>query len=355
MSLSDNARCQEGETQMLNISGMRPAVAGLVAAGFIGLGATAASAEDWKCYTYQSAPASPVVTGLQMLGEEIGKITKGRVNVRCSVGGALPIDANSIAPAMSDGVLDFGSTSNISGYVPLAAMNILPGLYQSREEFDTKGWPVFKPYADAEFDKRGIKILGIYHYPDQVIWGGKGQTPLKSLADLRGKTLRTGNPEQGDLAKAIGAIPVTLPTPEVAPALQRGAVQYVITAAAAGGRLWRDFFGSALQQPIFVATSYIVINKKRWDSLSKDEQAALQKAVDDISKNHMTKKQVDDDSVAVKEFIEKDKWTIVPGSQATQQEIIKIMEPLWKKWAEERGPDAVKALNDVRKALGHKV
>ena len=90
----------------------------------LAFGATTASAQDWKCYTYQSAPTSPVVTGLQMLGDEINKITKGRVTVKCSVGGALPIDANSIAPALSDGVLDFVSTSNISGYVPIAAMNI---------------------------------------------------------------------------------------------------------------------------------------------------------------------------------------------------------------------------------------
>jgi TRAP-type C4-dicarboxylate transport system substrate-binding protein len=292
------------------------------------------------------------VTGLQMLGEELNKITKGRINVKCSVGGALPIDANSIAPAMSDGILDFGSASNISGYVPLAAMNILPGFYTTIEEFDTKGWPVFKPYVEKEFEQRGIKVLGVYHYPDQVIWGGKGQAPLKSLADLKGKTLRTGNPEQGELAKAIGAIPVTLPTPEVAPALQRGAVQYVITAAAAGGRLWHDFFGSGFQQPIYVATSYILINKNRWDKLSKDEQAAFQKAVDTISKDHMTGKQIADDAVAAKEFAEKDKWTIVPGTKATQDEIVTIMRPLWKKWAEERGPEAVKAMTEIRKALG---
>ncbi len=101
---------------------------------------------------------------------------------------------------------------------------------------------------------------------------------------------------------------MTLPTPDVSPALQRGGVQYVITAAASGGRLWRDFFASGLMDPFFVATSYVVINKSRWDKLSADEQAALQKVVDDVSKNYMTKAQEDDDTVAAKEFAEKDKW-----------------------------------------------
>ncbi len=149
----------------------RSAVAALMTAGVLSFGATSASAEDWKCYTYQSAPASPVVKGLERIGEEINKITKGRVNVKCSVGGALPIDANSIAPAMSDGVLDFGSAANISGYVPLAAMGLLPGLFTNNAEYDTKGWPVLKPVIDAEFEKRNIKVLGVYHYPPQVVLG----------------------------------------------------------------------------------------------------------------------------------------------------------------------------------------
>ena len=164
------------------------------------------------------------------------------------------------------------------------------------------------------------------------MFGAKGAPPLKALADLKGKTLRIGNPEQGDLAKALGAIPVTLPTPDVSPALQRGAVQYVITAAAAGGRLWRDFFASGIMDQIFVATSYVAINKKRWDALSPAEQAAIQKNVDEMTA-WITKSQEDDDGVAIKEFAEKDKWTIVPKSAAVQAEIVKVMEPIWKKWA----------------------
>lgn len=334
---------------MLQRAAMWPA---LIAAGVLAFTVTEASAEDWKCYTYQSAPLSPTNVGLQKMGEEINKITKGRVNVRCSVGGALPIDANSIAPAMTDGVIDFGSVANISGYVPLAAMMQLPGLFASNAEFDAKGWPVVKPIIDAEFDKRGIKVLGVYHYPPQVIFGAKGAPPLKTLADLRGKTLRIGVPEQGELAKTLGAVPVTLPTPEVSPALQRGGVQYVITAAAAGGRLWRDFFASGIMDQIFVATSYVVINKKRWDAMSKDEQDALQKFVTETAA-WITKSQEDDDSVALKEFVEKDKWVITPKSATAQAEIIRVMEPIWKKWAEDRGPEAIKLLADTRKAVGN--
>ena len=111
----------------------------IVAATAVAAILSPAVAQDWKCYTYQSAPASPVNIGLQRMADNIRAVTNCRINVKCSVGGALPIDANSIAPALSDGVLDFVSTANISGYVPLAAMAVLPGLFASNAEFDAKG------------------------------------------------------------------------------------------------------------------------------------------------------------------------------------------------------------------------
>lgn len=310
-----------------------------------------ASAAEWKCYTYQSAPASPVVKGLEKMGAKLNEITGGEVNVTCNVGGSLPIDANSIAPAMSDGVLDFGSVSNISGYVPLAAIGILPGMFQNNAEYDSKGWPILKEVIQAEFDKRNLKVFGTYHYPPQVIWGSLTATPLKSLDDLKGKTLRVGNPEVGEFAKIFGAIPVTLPTPDVAPALQRGTVEYVITAAAAGGRLWKDFFHSAILDPVYVATGYIIMNKDRWESLTPDQQAEFEAYAVETAR-WITETQENDDGAAIAEF-EAAGWEITPASSETYARIVEGMQPLWDAWAEERGQEAVELLGKLKAAVGH--
>jgi TRAP-type C4-dicarboxylate transport system substrate-binding protein len=330
---------------------LRGATITLALAGTMGLAGTAV-ADEWKCYTYQSAPASPVVKGLEMIGEKLNEITDGEVNVTCNVGGSLPIDANSIAPAMTDGVLHFGSVSNISGYVPLAAIGILPGLFSSNAEYDEKGWPILKEVIQAEFDKRNLKVLGTYHYPPQVVWGSKSAEPLKTLDGLAGKTLRVGNPEVGEFAKAFGAIPVTLPTPDVAPALQRGTVDYVITAAAAGGRLWRDFFGSGILDQVFVATSYIVVNKDKFDSLTPEQQAEFEQYAAETGR-WITETQENDDAVAIKEFQENDGWVITPKSPESYAEITRRVSPVWDKWAEERGPEAVELLGKLKTALGH--
>ena len=74
---------------------------------------------------------------------------------------------------------------------------------------------------------------------------------------------------------------------------------------------------------------FLAVRKLR---TSPAEQAPIQKNVDEVTA-WITKAQEDDDGVAIKEFAEKDKWTIVPKSAAVQAEIVKVMEPIWKKWA----------------------
>jgi TRAP-type C4-dicarboxylate transport system substrate-binding protein len=306
-----------------------------------------ALAEDWKCYTSQAGVQLPTYVALTKLAEDVEKITKGRVKVKCTPGGSMPIDANSISPAVSDGILDLVGSEYISGYVPVGGITVLPGLYGNVAEFQ-KLYGVLKPVIDREFNKRGIIVLSYYLYPDQVFWG-KGQ--LKSLADLRGKTMRVSNVEQAEFAKLVGAVPVTLPTPEVAPAMQRGAVQIIITAAAAGGRLWRDHFQSALLNMTNYGVGWYQISKKRFDSLSPEEQKELQAAADKWA-NWATKSLMDDTAAALKDFAEKDKMVITQQDPAEQAKIGQLMEPYWKKWAEERGPEAVKVLGDIRAALG---
>ncbi len=333
---------------MLNVKATRVVLAAAVA---LGLTSASALAENWKCYTYQSAPASPVNVGLEKLATEINVITSGRVNVKCSVGGALPIAAADIAPAVSDGVIDFASTVFNSGYVPISNLGGFPGLFKSTSDYNEKAWPVLRPSVEKAFAEHNVKVLGIYHYPMQMIFGAKNAPALKSLSDLKGKTVRVSSPEQGALVQNFGAIPVTISTADVATALQRGAVQYVVTAAFSGGRLWQDSLNSALTDPISIASAYVVMNMNRWDSLSAEEQTAVQAAVDNMTASVTSEQEAGNDA-ALKEFAEVDHWTVVPTSAEVADQITSVMKPIWHEWAEKQGPDAVKLLAELEAALG---
>jgi TRAP-type C4-dicarboxylate transport system substrate-binding protein len=322
-------------------------MAALIGMSLFALAPQRASAEDWKCYHSISAATVPTYVALVRIAEDLEKITKGRVKVKCNVGGSLPIDANSISPAVADGILDLVGTEYISGYVPVAGITVMPGLYADQKEYD-KAYKVLEPIVKREFEKRGIVTLGKYYYPDQTIWG---TIVITKLSDIKGKVMRVANDEQSEFAKAVGAVPVVLPTADVAPALQRGAVQLALTAAAGAGRIWHDHFHSVMLNAANLSIGWIQISKKRWDRLSPEEQKALQASADKHTA-WATQELNDDTEKLLKEWKEKENLVITPKDPAAQAEIAKALEPYWKKWAEERGPEAIKALAAIRAAIG---
>jgi TRAP-type transport system periplasmic protein len=308
--------------------------------------ATTAKAEDWTCYTYMPAPTHPVVVGVSKFAEDIEKATNDRVNVECHVGGSLPIDANSITGALQDGVIDVAANGWIFGVIPIASMFQLPGLMTSREKMD-KAYEIIGPTVEEEFAKRGVVALAHYYFPEQVIWAN-GE--VKSIADLKGKTIRVQNAEQAAFATAVGAVPVTLSAADVPPALERGTVQAVITAAAGGGKLWRDQFDHALLATTNLSVDWLQISKEKWDTLSPEEQTAVRAAAEEEAAwiNNTMRDQTGE---LLKEFAETDKMVITEPSEADMKAIIDAAGPIWESWAAQQDQSVQDALAKVRSAL----
>lgn len=326
---------------------LRPLTVGILAAGIASFAPTAAFADNWTCYTYMPAPTHPVTEGIFALGAQVSEITDGRVEAECHVGGSLPIDANSITPAIQDGVIDLALNGFISGVIPVAGLMNLPGLLNNREQMAT-AYKIVGPLIEAEFDKRDIVPLAYYFWPEQVFWA-KGD--LNSLEDLKGKSVRVQNAEQAAFATAVGAVPVTLAAAEVPPALQRGTLDVVITAAAGGGRLWREQFDHALLTATNLSIDWIQVSKTRFNKLSADEQTALRAAAQ-ATADSIGGGMKNDTSILLKEFAEIDKMVITQSSDADREIMANAMEPIWDKWAAERGQEVVDVLAKVRAAVG---
>jgi TRAP-type transport system periplasmic protein len=317
--------------------------AGLLAAV---LGSGSAAADTWKCYSYIPSPTHVVYTGMVKAMERFKEATGGAIDFRCNVGGSLPIDGNSIVPALDNGLLDFASSAFSSGVIPVSSIYGLPGLFETLDELEA-GLDVVWPTLEAEFERNGSILVGKYIYPRQVIWS-KG--PVTVLKDLEGRSVRVATVEHAEFAKAFGAVPVTTPAAEVAQALQRGMVSVVFTAASGGGRLWIDSLDHTSDIGPSFAVSYILVSKKKWDTLSAEHQQQL-KTIASEEGEAITASMMNDNVAARDEFIEKKGLKLTPAS-AEQEEILKsTMMPYWERWAKERGDTAVKMLEDVRTAL----
>ncbi len=119
-------------------------------------------------------------------------------------------------------------------------------------------------------------VLGQYSYPFQVIWGRK---KITSLADIKGLKLRVTSVEQGEFIRRFGGVSLTIGTPDVAAALDRGVVDGALTASSGGGLTWHDLLKYRYGFPTSYVNSTVVVNQEAFEKLP----AATQKIVRDAA------------------------------------------------------------------------
>lgn len=87
-----------------------------------------------------------------------------------------------------------------------------------------------------ESARHGIRPLYTLYSPsDLKLQCGSGIAPLESLDDFAGKQIRVASGNHAKLAKALGAVPVSLTFPELFTGLQRGVVDCAVNSASASG------------------------------------------------------------------------------------------------------------------------
>ncbi len=326
---------------------VRLAAMSTLALALLSQGPTAASAaENWDLYIYNPVATVAAVKGMNVIIGQIEKETNGELKVRLHLGGSLPINTTNITQAVSDDVVQMGDDGYFTGNVPIAGILRLPMLIRTREEY-AKAAAVVDPYLEAAFGKKGLVVLGQYLYPFRVAYS---RNKLTSLADFKGQKIRVTSPEQGEFIKRLGAVPVTLGAPEVPSALDRGVVDGVLTANTGGGNTWKDLLKFNYRLGVNYFNSVVIANKDRFAKLPPDVQAKVKKIVTDNMPLITSAMENDEDNLT-KKFAEGG-MTITEASKADQDEAAKIVASFWDDWAKTKGPDAAKAVKQVRDALG---
>jgi TRAP-type C4-dicarboxylate transport system substrate-binding protein len=317
--------------------------AGALAVAFF---TTSAGAVDtWSFYEYYPS-VNTSVKRLQALVEDINKLAPQELNVRMHLGGSLQIDTTNITQAVADSVVQMGDDAFFTGNIPIAGSLRLPFLIQTYDEF-AKAQQVVDPVLEAAYKKKGVVVLGRYHYPPQTLWSRK---KLTSLADVKGQKLRVVSPEQGELIRRLGGSSVTIATPEVAPALERGVVDGVVTASAGGGVLWKDLLKYNYRVTLNFSDNVLIANADAFNKLSPDVRAKLQKLVADAGKEITTLLRADEE-----EQTKKIAAGGVTVTQANPQDVAKGQEEMaayWDAWAKQRGSEATDVVGKLRSTLG---
>lgn len=185
-----------------------------------------------------------------------------------------------------------------------------------------------KGYLNKEYEN--VKPLYVFTGgPLHLMWR-KGGKPATSLAELKGKRIRIPGMAAKDLMTAEGAVPVSIPMPEVYTALERGVVDAVLSTPEVLETFRLGHVSNELTKVGILSFGFsILMNKTTWEKLPKEARDVLERNSGKYAV--MAARQHDKDDVTA---IEKNKTKIynLPASDTTR--LKEILGPSVKAYIE---------------------
>jgi tripartite ATP-independent transporter DctP family solute receptor len=301
-----------------------------IAGAVFALVAATAQARDFRSADVH-AKDFPTNLAVKFMSDQLAKATGGKDKIKVFGDSSLGSEKDTVEQ-VKIGAIDMVrvSTATFHGIVPESMIPSLPFLFRDLDHFRKT---MYGPQGDkilAAFDKAGFIGLCLYESGARSIYGKK---PIKSVADMKGLKVRV---QQSDLMvsmiSALGASPTPMPFAEVYTGLKTG----LLDAAENNIPSYEEakHFESA---PVFSETGHVmtpevlVFSKKVWDTLPKEEQAAIRKAAKESVPYYTTlwdAKEKDARAAVLKAGAK-----IIPGGEIDRKGFQAAEKPVWDKFA----------------------
>jgi TRAP-type C4-dicarboxylate transport system substrate-binding protein len=332
---------------------MKPALLGTVITSAVVAGSLPALAESLTLRFSQWLPAAHFSqkNGLHALFKDMEKVTEGRVKVVLSAKalGPPPRQMQIAVDGVSD--LSWGVHGYQPGVYPLAEMATLPFLTKSTEANSVAYWRVFKAmFEKAGMHPKGVHTIALHVHPPGHIYNNKRQ--IKMVRDLKGLKLRATNATVFRAFKAFGAVAIS-PAGGVT-ALHQGLSKGVMDGTSFTDEAIFNFkiakyikYATHVPGGLYNTSFYLVMNKKKWDRISKKDQAAITKVSGEAFARRIGKLWDAQDSTAVPKLKAVGVTTVMADARMMAQ-FKKIMDPVYKAWiakAKKLGVDGEAALS----------
>ena len=208
--------------------------------------------------------------------EDVQKATGGKLQIQVHSTGSL-IKHPDILRAVSTGQVNIAEflLGQFGNEDPVFAADNIP-FVAAGYDAAWKFYQAQKPELRKSLQKRGLRLLYAVAWPGQGIYT---KAPLKSVDDLKGTKFRTYSPLTARLAELLGASPTVIQVPEIPQMFATGAVHAMITSSATGTstKAW-EFVNNYYKTSAFHPKNVVVVNRRAFSRLPKDQQNALAKA-----------------------------------------------------------------------------
>lgn len=226
-------------------------------------------------YSNFNPAMSPVARLAEDWCQEVAKKTEGRVQITHFPAGTLTPPMQTYDSVVR-GIADVGQAllAYAPGRLPLSEVLYLPlGCTNSLQATNLAN-AFYKKFRPKEFDD--VKLMYLMA-TDPCIFSTKAV--VSSVDDLKGQRMKV-NTEVVEIAKALGIIPLTMPVTETYDALRQGLIDGLLMATE-GLKSFK--FGELVKTTLenyansYCASIFIVMNKNRWNSISKADQQAIER------------------------------------------------------------------------------
>jgi len=223
--------------------------------------------------------AYPTVEAVKYMAEIMKRESNGRLDIKVFHSGQLGEEKDTIQQTQF-GVIDMNriNLAPLNNVVPETRVPALPFLFRSVDHMHKVMDGEIGEQILKAFESHGMIGLAFYDSGARSFYNTK--RPIKSLDDMKGLKIRVQQSDLFiDLIKALGGNPTPMPFGEVYSGLQTGVID-------GAENNWPSYQSTRHYE---VAKHYslsehsmspevLVMSKKSWDKLSKDDQQLIRKA-----------------------------------------------------------------------------
>ena len=228
------------------------------------------------------ADGYPTVEAVKYMGEIVNRETKGRIAIKVFPSGQLGDEKDTIQQTQF-GVIDMNrvNLAPLNGLVPETRVPALPFLFRSVDHMHKV---MDGPIGDeilAAMEKHGLIGLAFYDNGARSFYNSK--RPINGLEDMKGLKIRVMQSDLFiDTVRALGGSPTPMPPGEVYSGLQTGVVD-------GAENNWPTYQNQHHHEQAkyyslsehSMSPEVLVISKRSWDKMSKEDQQVIRKAAKD--------------------------------------------------------------------------
>lgn len=255
-------------------------------------------------------------------------------------------DGKEEVEAVRNGLCDitFFPISYGSGLMPLGFLVDYPGIeYASQKSLAYTIREYFEEVDPPEI--QDLKLLFAYGQTGGVF---ATNVPIRTFDDFKGIQIRCSG-SMIPVMEAYGILPTTMVVGEAYEAIRTGIVNgYYGMATAVHGYKMQEVTDYILYDPLFHGSFQMLMNLDVWNSLSPDQQAAIEAAVDDAFDEFISLG-LDEETAEVMAAFEEEGLEINQFSDEDMDKMIAASEPILEEYAAsvDGGEEALQTLREL--------